>query len=166
MTKVFLGTGKKKKIQALIDYYQGLQRKKKISILSLKVTTKRALFWNYDELRLLFDPLDGGKGIAPDKLLNALDSQAYREQAMVLLDFSSPRKEDEMMKVKILTLCHSYLSQGVQIKVNVKEFKENEYRRYFQCKCQLKGPISSIVNCKDDLIRDGLCEEKTVSYVF
>ncbi len=166
MTRVLLGTGKKKKIQAVVNFYSGLQKEKKVKILSMKITTKKALFWTYDELKLLYETHDGSRGNAPDKLLNGLDSHAYREQAMVVINCKTPKVEDEMLKVKILTACHAYISKGVRASVTGKELRESQYRVYYQCVIQLKGPVEGVVACKDELIHEKLCDPKSVGYLF
>jgi len=166
MTRVLLGTGKKKRVQAVVQFYSSLQKEKKVKILSMKVTTKKALFWNYDELKLLFETPNGSGGEAPSKLLNGLDSHAYREQALVVVNCISPRVEDEMLRVKILTSCHAYVSKGVRASVTGKEFRESQYRVYHQCNIQLKGPVEGVVACKDELVHEKLCDPKSVSYLF
>ncbi len=166
MPSVLLCTGKKKRIQAISEYYQQQQKQKKLSILSVKITTKRALFWHYDELKMLFEAHDKSDGRAPDKLLQALDSHAYRKGAMVLAEFKSPRVADDMIKVKALTICHGYVARGVRSKVDMREHKETEYRKFYQCSIQLQGPAEGVLSCKQDLLADNLCDDKTVAFVF
>ena len=166
MPSVLLCTGKKKKIQAITDHYKQLQKQKKVTILSMRVTTKRALFWHYDELKMLFEAENSNDEKAPPKLLNGLDSHVYRASAVIRVDFKSPRVSDDMIKVKALTVCHGYVSRGVRATVTMKEFKETEYRKFYQCTIQLQGPAESVLSCKSDLMADNLCEEKTIDYLF
>ena len=166
MTNVLLATGKKKKVQALVNYYTDLQKSKKLDILSVRVTSKKALFWNYDELKLLFQTREGASGRAPEKLLRVLDSFVYKNDVLVLLEFKTPRLQDKMVKVKVLTICHAFVSRGVQVKVEQEEKRETEYRRYQFCSIQLKGPAGAINACKEELSRAGFCDKNTVIFLF
>ena len=165
MARVLLCTGKKKKVQAIVDYYRELQKKKKLTILAMTQKTKRALFWNYDELKILFEPKAGEKH-EPQKLLDALDTHAYRDQAMVIGSFRSPRLEDKMLKMKILTVCHAYVGKNVKSKVDLQEYPESQYRVYYQCSVELKGPVGPVVSCIEEMKREKLCDGKSVSYLF
>ena len=166
MSKVLICTGKKKKIQAVADYYSMLQKNNKIKVLARRLKTKKALFWSYDELRILFDPTFGSRAPVPEKLLNSLDYHAFREQAALALEFRSPLVEDKMLKVKILTVCHTFVSKGVRAKVNLKEKKESEYRVYYQCFGQLSGAAGHVLACKEQLIHENLCEQESLTYIF
>ena len=165
MAKVLLCTGKKKKIQAIANHYRQLQNKKQVTILGLTIKTKRALFWHYDELKLLFEPKAGAKH-EPDKLLSDIDTHAYRDQAMVIGSFISPKVEDKMLKMKILTICHAFIAKTVKSKVELQEHPESQYRIYYQCTVELKGPVGPVVSCIEEMKREKLCESKSVSYLF
>jgi hypothetical protein len=166
MTTVLLCTGKKKKIREVLDYYKGLQNKRFIDILSVRSTTKRALFWNYDELKILFEVLEPDQARPPEKLLKTLDTHAFREQAMILLDCKTKRTPDEMLKVKVLTTCGAHIARGVRAQVEQEELRESEYRIYYRCAIQLKGPVSAVVACKDNLVAEDLCDTDSVGYIF
>lgn len=166
MTTVLLCTGKKKKIKEIVNYYKQLQNKKSIKILAIKTATKKALFWQYDELKLLFDPLDQTKSKPPEKLLKDLDTHTYRDQALILLDFKTQRLEDKMVKVRVLTTCRGYIAKGVLAKAEQETIRETEYRTFYRCTVQLKGPSGPVVACKDDLRGEGLCDDATINYIF
>ena len=164
MTKVLFCTGKKKRVKAVLDYYLELENAKKIEILSHKIQTKKALFFAYDELRLLFT--GATKDGAPLKLLQAVEYYAFRDQALVLMDFESPMVSDEMLKVKVLTLCHPYIAKGVRCKVTLKVKKETEFRVFYQVYGQLKGPVDSVLACRDQLASEKLLDRDKTSFVF
>lgn len=167
MAKILFGTGKKKKVQAVLAYYQALEKQKKIEILSKKVSTKRALFWNYDELRLLFEIPPGSRIPTPDKELAALDTHSFKERAQIVVDFETPMvPDDNMLKVKILTLCHGYTNRGLQVKIDLKMHKETEYRIHYQCTGRLHGPLDAVMTCCKHLQGEKLISGDSIKYLF
>jgi len=166
MTQVLLCTGKKKKIRAVADFYLQLGKKQQLDIYSLKITTKRAMFWNYDELKLLFDPKEKVKLENPEKLLRQLDSYAFRNQTHVALEFEGDWSEDKMMKFKALATCRPYLSKGVSAKVELEERAESAYRIYYRCVGRLQGPADSVVSCKKELEKEKVFSPKKAHFLF
>lgn len=167
MTKVLFCTGKRKRVKAVLDYFVAKEKESRLTILSAKVQTKKALFFNYDELRLLFQ-VKGGQGneVAPTKLLSQVEYFAFKDQAQVVMDFESPLVNDEMLKVKVLTACHPFVARGVRCKVALKVKKETEFRIFYHVSGQLHGPADGVLLCRDHLIKDNLLDPEKTSFLF
>ncbi|CAM2006752.1 hypothetical protein [Acanthopleuribacter pedis] len=167
MTKVLFCTGKKKRVKAVLDYFLSQDKENRLTVLSTKLQTKRVLFFNYDELRVLFQ-VNGGGGndLAPMKLLQGVEYFTFKDQAQVLMDFESPLVNDEMLKVKVLTACHPFIARGVRCKVTLKKKKETEFRVFYHVVGQLHGPADGVLQCRDHLINDNLLDPEKTSFLF
>lgn len=166
MTKILMCTGKKAKVQATLKYFTGLDRQGFIKILAKKIKTKRALFWSYDELKVLYELRKDKQDPLPDALTKGLDFFAIKDQALVVVTFATKQVEDSLLKPKILALSRPFLSKNVTVKLNEEEFRHNEYRIERKCTGQISGPVSSVMSYRELLEKEELCDPKTVSYIF
>lgn len=166
MAKILMCTGKKKKVAEVAQFFAALDKKQKIKILGKKVTTKRALIWSYDELKILFESLGNNDPQVPKNLTKAVDICTVKDRAMVILKFQSPQVEDTLLKTKILALSRSFLSAGIKIDIKEEEIRHNEYKIERKANCQIGGPVKTVVAYKDLLVKEELCVPESVSYVF
>jgi len=166
MAKLLMCTGRKNKVAAVIQHYLKLDKAKRITILGKKLKTKRMLVWSYDELKILFETKYEGPIEMPRNLVKGLDIFTIKDSTMVVVKFGTKTVEDPMLKPKMLALSRPFLSQNVTFQADHEEIRHSEYRIEHRCKGQIAGPVRSVLSFKDLLIREGLCEPSTVSYIF
>lgn len=166
MAKILMCTGKKNKVAAALKYFIGLDRRGTVKVLGKRLTTKRALIWNYDELKVLYETVKEGPELFPTAITKSLDIFTVKEQAMVVVTFESDQVEDSLLKPKILALSRPFISQNVVVKLEMEEFRHNDYRIEHKCKGQIRGPVKSVLAYKSLLEKEMLCNPKTVAYIF
>ncbi len=167
MARLLVCTGKKNKVSAVLQHYITLDKKKLIKILGHKIATKRALIWSYDELKILYENrADGKSDGVPKGLRKSLDLCSIKESTAVIVRFSSFQEEDPLLKPKVLALSRPFLSKQVSVKAQVEEFRHSEYRIEHKCSGQITGPANHVLAYKELLIKEKLCDPKSVSYIF
>lgn len=165
MIRLFLGTGKKKKIQQVMQFFQEQERDKKVKVLARKVTTKRALFMSYEELRLLID-MQKANFQVPEKVSRGLDLHLLKDRFDILLDYKSKEVEDKMLKVKTLTQCQTFVAKGVRTEVVLHTNKISDYKIFHHTKVRLHGPAEYVMALKDQLVAESLCDPASLNFTF
>jgi hypothetical protein len=165
MVRLFLGTGKKKKIQQVLQFFQEQERNKKLKVLSFKIRTKRALFMTYEELRVLVD-LQNASFKVPEKVIRGLDLHLLKDRFEILLDYKSKEVEDKMLKVKTLTQCQGYIAKGVRAEVVLHTNKISDYKIFHHTKVRLHGPAEYVMGLKDQLVSESLCDPDSLSFTY
>ncbi len=166
MARLLLGAGKKKKIQAVANFYKDLERKGKVGIYAIKIKTKRVLVWDYDEIKLLFEQRGGQTTPALDKLLRDLDTYSFRDQTQVAMDFEGEWSGDKMIKINALSACRAFIGRGVTVKIDLEEKRETDYRIYYRCVGRLKGPADDVIACKRELEKEKVCVPDKIRFLF
>ena len=167
MAKVLVCTGKKKKVAAVFDFYVKMEKSGKLEILAKKLQTKKALFWGYDELKILFEVEEGAGDFAlPKETRKGIDLFSVRDQAQVVVEFSSFLVEDTMLRARILTLSRPFVARQVKVKISEQIHKHSEYRIERRCTGQIIGPVKEVFTYKEQLMKEKLCDPKSLTYVF
>lgn len=165
MVRLFLGTGKKKKIQQVLQFFQEQQRANLLKVLSHKITTKRALFMTYDELRVLVD-LQKASFKVDANVTRGLDLHLLKDRFEILLDYKSKEVEDKMLKVKTLALCQGFIAKGVRAEVVLHSNKISDYKIHHHTKVRLHGPAEYVMSLKDQLVAESLCDPSSLSFIY
>lgn len=167
MSRIMICTGKKKHVEAMNRYFRDLERSKEIEILASRQATKKVLLWSYEESKILFNTKKPGASLQVESgLIRSLDYFSIKERVHVQIDLTSPTKEDDWLKFKIMTSVAQFRLRGGKVEIREEIHKEGEYRKKRTCYITLTGPVKLAFHCRDVLIQENLAEPKSAVYMF
>lgn len=164
MSFLFICTGKKKAVDKALKYLTDLAGKKTVEILGQKRATKTAMFWKYDELKVLFNSEKAKLEIDKD-ILKSLDYARLQRKESLAIKMSTFMTEDDWQRGSIISLTGPFQMRGGQL--NILTEKKEETRRAVKRATQfiISGPNALTTSYKDLLVEKKVADPSTVEYV-
>lgn len=166
MANMLVCTGKKRAVKKVMDYFLELNSKKTINIIAHVQRTKKAMIWNYEELKVLFQKKNAKtKTLEIDqKLIKACDFLQLRHPRGVVIKMTSFSSEESDLKWNIISRTTSFQLRGG--KVDIREDVDTQGRREKRtCHITAAGPCSNVLLLKDLLIKEKVIDPKTVEFL-